>query len=314
MLPLSEAFLLADNYDNATGAPGRDGLPDFSGEIISGILDIANTPYSAWLSEGKEDALRDLTVKEVLLALDTLCHRSPYDREGGVRKPGAKLLVLASSYMTAYGQFDVDTLFRSLGCSVPVISPLEAMMDEVFRGAGKVKVGVLSRREDLSSGIYSSVFSERCRRHARQGSSCTVLARRDSSGFLTAFFDDYIASGAVEALDYLIVDGYGYDVPSLYAVVDSLTSVMNPESLKYSKFISPDLKILTPEESILRSCYSKMRQMSIFSYRISYPEARGYLTAGESLLIPFSLRYVPESLSSVIRTVYPQTFSFYVQD
>jgi len=307
---LSEALVSADVFDNASGAGVPDGLPDFSGESVNGVMDEFGSPYSALLSLDDGTSMRELCVKEALSAMDTACFLSPYDRDGGLYKAPAKIIILSSSYMAAYGQFDLDTLFFQKGCSLSVLSPLQCMLDEIFgEASGSIGVGVLAGRETLSSGIYSSQFAYYRHRYGMASSTCTVLSRRDSCDVIAAFFDDYISAGSVNKLDYLIVDEYGQDVDSLYKRASFLTSVMNPESLKYRNYISDDLKILVPEKSLVSRCYREMRSRGLFSFRIEHPRTEPYMTVASPhdslsfMLIPFSSRYASD-----------KTNRFYVQD
>ncbi|MBQ7268756.1 MAG: hypothetical protein IJS62_02755 [Bacteroidales bacterium] len=313
VLALTESFLAADRFDNATGRPVPDGLPDFSGECFAGILDEAGAPYSASLARDDGTLLREHCVRAALSALDTTCFLSPYDREGGVPKPPAKLLILASSSLAAYGQFDVDTLFRQMDCRVPVLSPLQCMMDEVFAQAeGEFNLGVLTERENLSTGIYSSMFAHRCNAKGLGASVCTVLSPRDSSELVSAFFDDYIAAGARGKLNYLMVDLPGQDAADLRERVDFLLSVMNPESLRYRGAIADDLKILLPGDCLLRRCYAEMRTRGLFSFHIAHPRAEGYLTV--PALIPFSERYASSQTLEILSHAEKSRSFFYIQD
>jgi len=313
VVALTDAFLCADRFDNASSRAIPDGLPDFSGECFSGILDETGAPYAALLAQDDGTLLRELCVRDVLAALDTTCYLSPYDLEGGMRKAPAKVLILASSCMAAYGQFDVDTLFQQMGCRIPVLSPLQCMLDEIFGQVdGDFNLGVLTDRANLSSGIYSSLFSYRCHQKGLKASACTVLAPRDSSDLLTGFFDDYIASGVRGKLNYLIVDEPGQDVDALYERVDALLSVMNPESLQYRGSIADDLKILVPDDCVLRQCYALMRERGLFSFRIAHPRAEAFLTTPS--LIPYSDRYAAPLTVQAIESAPEKTRSFYVQD
>ncbi|MBQ3996841.1 MAG: hypothetical protein II637_02255, partial [Bacteroidales bacterium] len=47
-LVLSEYLLGCDNFSNINGSAVPDGLPDFSGEVIVPILDVANAPYKGY--------------------------------------------------------------------------------------------------------------------------------------------------------------------------------------------------------------------------------------------------------------------------
>lgn len=313
VIPLTEAFLSADRFDNATGRPSPDGLPDFSGECFSGILDEAGGPYSASLMQDDGTLLRERCVRVTVDALDSTCFLSPYDREGGVPKAPAKLVVLASSPLTAYGQFDVDTLFTLMGCKVPVLSPLQCLMDEIFdQTETDVNLGVLTSRENLSTGVYSSVFAHYCHDKGLNASACTVLSPRDSSDVVGGFFDDYIAAGVRGKLDYLIVDVPGLDPAALREQVDLLLSVMNPESLKYREAVSPSLEILFPRDCVVRRCYAEMRSRGLFSFRIAHPRAEGFLTV--PALIPYSGRYASSRTLEILDFAPAKTRSFYVQD
>ena len=114
-LHLSEALMCSDDFDNVTGTAHPDALPDFAGEEICSLLDKANSPYRGYLKASNSSFLRDLTVRHVVESLDSAVFISPFDKEGMGRRKAAKLIVLASPYMAAYGRFDADTFFSCMG-------------------------------------------------------------------------------------------------------------------------------------------------------------------------------------------------------
>lgn len=133
---ISEAFMTCDNFDNINGSRLSDGLPDFAGEIIASIIDVANTPYSDYIDSSNTDFLRELTVKEVLAALDTTTSISQFDHNGITTKLGAKVIILASKEMIKFGLFDVDTLFKAAGRKIPVIASTDSakvVAEECFK-------------------------------------------------------------------------------------------------------------------------------------------------------------------------------------
>ena len=102
------------------------------------------------------------------------------------------------------------------------------------------------------------------------------------------------------------------DAAALRAQVDSLCSVMNPESLKYRGSVSENLKILLPDDCLVRRCYAEMRAQALFSFRIAHPRAEGFLTV--PALIPYSGRYAASKTLEIIASAPDKTRSFYVQD
>ena len=65
-LTVLEAMLSLDAFNNATGAPGADGKPDFDREYFQYLADQANMPYGNYAAEGKTKLLQEHVIKNIL--------------------------------------------------------------------------------------------------------------------------------------------------------------------------------------------------------------------------------------------------------
>ena len=123
-LTVLEAMLRLDAFQNKTGAPGADGIPDFSGEHFQYLADQANMPYGNYAAEGKTDLLKE----QVLRCMSFLFKDGQYH----VKKAGAfqiktketvKMIVVACNTATAYALPEIKA---HVGVNIPVVGVIEA--------------------------------------------------------------------------------------------------------------------------------------------------------------------------------------------
>lgn len=281
---LAGRFISDDDFDNVDGRLSPDGLPDFSGETIAVIADTANAPYDGYIGGGSTSLLRELSVRLVLTSLDTLCSIGDYDRDFLAYKDPAKLIVLASPQMAAYGHFDLDTLFRSTGSSVKVVSPLRLMFGSVLDAAkGPVSIAVMTDVDSLARGLYQTVFTEMQQERGAPKSHCFAAAA-DTTGadVLTAFLDRYEASGQSVPLSALLVDDMGVSLDELQESLLTIRSVQSEENLHYRQLITRDFRFVEGVTATARECFRIMRSRNIFTHNIAYPKSKYYVT------VPFS--------------------------
>ncbi|MBQ1619234.1 MAG: hypothetical protein II095_06875 [Bacteroidales bacterium] len=279
-IPLLKAFMQSDIYDNVDGRSSNDGLADFAGETICTVSDIANSPYAKFLAEGREDALREVTVRNVLATMDTLCRIGEHDQTGMGRKPASKVVVLPSPYASEFGLYDVDTLFNALGCGLHVVSPLRVMMDRVFSGRkGDAMVGVISTRDNVASGGYSSFVQEVSARHSLTGSDCVVFPS-DTSGAdpLVSFLNSYMAAGYTRPLDALLVDDYDIDPDAVAVSLSLLTDPSGDLSLTYGNLLARDFMLLDARRAAVEECYRILRSNNLFTHNIAQPKSLEFST------------------------------------
>lgn len=283
----SSKLFVCDERDNVTGNFVSDGLPDFSGEEIVSISDYAHSPYSKYLEEGREEELRELIVRECIDALDTLSFVSPYDRQGLGKRIPAKMIILTSSYSDTYGLKDVDSLYSAFGCSVRIVNPLRSMLSSA-RTAKDPCIGILTRRERLSAGIYSG---------------CYAFPKNESEGAdqLISFLDNYIAAGFTKPLSSIILDDPSVLSSDLEATLERVLSVMNEESFKYSRMITSDFRIINPESVTASECYDILRKENLFTHNIAFPKEVNLMSVGSPdspgyILIPFNEKFLHQDV------------------
>lgn len=279
--PLRDKFLESDIYDNVDGSLKSDGLADFAGETICAVSDFANAPYRRFVEEGREEALREITVRGVLATMDTLCYVGEYDRSGMGRKPRAKVVVLASPYASEYGLYDVDSLFSALGCRLPVVSPLRVMLDRVFAGRNTdAMVGVISPKGDLASGSYTAFVQEISGRKGLHGSECVVFQSDTSKADpLIAFLDNYMAAGYTRPLDALLIDDYSLDAEAIALSFKMLTDPLGGQSLGYGNIFADDFRLLDARRAVVEECYRLLRGHNLFTHKIAQPKSLDFITS-----------------------------------
>ena len=331
-LYFSERFVTCDERDNADGKPTQDYLPDFAGERIVSLVDPVYSPYSRFVLADNANALREVTVRAVVGALDTTCCLGPFDHEKRSRKPAAKLLVLASPYMAAYGGFDVDTLFRSTGIAVPVLSGPEVMMEQAMgEKGGTVSIAFLTDSLTAAAGVYPVVFNELCRKRGDSYSTLYVYsmpqeALSDSLSLSAAemqadpfkqILDRHSASGRTTALSALVVDDRSVCVDSLQASYSRILSHPSEENAFYRKMLSKDFRFIDGAKALTDACYRYLREHNLFTHIIAYPVAAAYQTSPEAkgyMLMDFDVNTLPVELSDRLRATAPETFKMYVPD
>ena len=267
---LAARFLECDMADNVRGRAWSDGLKDFAGETFSCITDVSFAPYAS-LSSGP-DSLRELAVRYAIAALDTHCNVSVYDLDGNASKASAKMLVLSDPWLYRYGKFDIDTLFTMTGRGIPVVSPQQLMLDAVLAGEKKsFNVGIICDSSYVGKGIYPEIFRAAAAEHNVVGARCT-----EGSGNLYGFLDTYIASGATDPLDAILIDDLSANLEELTAQVAAINSYSREESMKYGRYISRDLRIFNSGDLTMQKCYEILRSHNLFTHKIAQPMSRTY--------------------------------------
>ncbi len=281
---LRQKLMTVDEFDNIDGKRMQDGLPDFAGEVICTMVDFANSPYGPFVEDARLDDLREVSVRNVLAAMDTLCYINEFDRRGVASKPLPKLLVLASPYADAFGKYDIDTLFSSLGCSLPVMYPFEVMLDKVFKSKkGPVMVGVLSGKESLSPAGYEALVARKAAEEGRNGCGCIVFP--SDSGVqdpLLAFLDSCLVAGRVRPLDAIIVDDPAADASNMRWTLRRITDSGNQESLSYGNLVSAGCMLQEITGTVSEECYRILRGNNLFTHNIAYPKSLEFKTVLQS--------------------------------
>ena len=346
-LVLSEYLLGCDNFSNINGSAVPDGLPDFSGEVIVPILDVANAPYKGYLNAGNEDFLSEINVRNFVAAVDSSCYLSAYDEDKIVSKTRSKMVVLSSSLAAAYGFSDVDTLARAVGGGIPVFSTVHSMLSMAMSRKGEgLNLGIWTTKSILGAGVYSIVFPKVAADMGIKNASYEVLCPESEGTVLDRFLefiDRYKAVGGEGRLSSIVVDDPSVDVDSLRMAVESVMNMEHDSFLLYKSVLADDFMVIDPCSSVAASCLSYLRKSNRFTHRIAYPDVNAYVTApcrglgddayrgdgsfadqykfgreSNSGVVTFAVvelkdKYMPSELRDMMIVKTPKIFSLYVR-
>ena len=273
---LAEQFFFRDLQDNVDARFLSDGLPDFSGETFACIED--SLDYQSYAAAGRTEELRRQTVMRVLAALDTALHISPYDLEGLSSKASSKMVILADPFLTEYGGFDVDTLLSSTGCSVPVIRPIELMIDQAFEKGGRwdLSVGIICDPRFDGSGIYEKIFARKAAERGAKGASCVAYGMAERDSVLHRFLRRYTEAGNAKPLDAILIDDLSVQPDSLKLELAEIVSVMNESSMTWGRLISRNFVFLDTFDTVAERCHAFLRENNLFTHNIAKPQVSVY--------------------------------------
>ena len=240
-------------FDNVTGQPVPDALPDFAGEKICALYDFCPAP------EDREE-MRAATVRAVVEAMDGVCFVSPYDNEGLDTRPVAKALLLPSPN-AAWGMPDVDSLLTAFGIKLPVICPLKSVLEPFFKGRrGSASVAVLTTQEYASGEAYKGYIDFLAAKQGLDSVACTVSADSSVTAVLT------------HPVDLLIIDN-----PAL-------------DSRQISENVKP-IPVVDLARKGAEECYRALRRGNLFTHRVAWPEAMEYMSA-EGKILQYNTKYL----------------------
>ena len=292
---LAEQLSNRDLRDNVDGRHTPDGLPDVAGETFTCIED--GRPYAEWVNAGESEELRRQAVFRVLAALDTVVHISPFDLDGLAVKASTKMIVLADPYLMEYGGFDVDTLFRSSGCAIPVLSPMESMIERAFEQGKRwdLSVGILCDPQFDSTGIYEKIFARKAAEIGAKGAACVAYGIAPGDSLLHRFLGRYLAEGNTRPLDAVLIDNLSVDPESMKTDLAEIVSVMNESSMTLGRQISRGFFFLNSYDEVADRCYAFLRENNLFTHNIAKPQVSIYKPVrkpeaedGSIILIPGS--------------------------
>ena len=285
-IALARYFQSADRMDNVDGRPVRDSLPDFAGEIFEVILDDYNEPYSHFVTEGPDaavrlDSLREAAVQNALFAWDSTCVRT-----------SAKILVYTSSLQAEYGLFDVDTLQQLTGGRSILLSPVHTLLDQAYEGGARHMV-VWTSEKVRKSGAWQAVFE----RKGWKDATLAVITPEPALDIRTEFrslLRQYRALG--RNMDVLLLDSYDVAPSYLRSELELIRQAGTEEDNSFNRLLSKDFRFMEPKSSLIQTTYSLLRNERLFTHRIARPAVRYYETdesdQGQPMLEEVSASYV----------------------
>jgi len=160
-LTVLEALKTYDAHDNATGAKGPDGVPDFRDERFVYFGDQANMPYGNYPSSKKTDFLRELVLKDAAFLLGRRW-RADAAAMPRMDKPPVKAIVIACNTATAYGLDDLRAAAKAWGVPVVTVGVVEAGARGLAetRGDRSGSVAVLATKATCASNAYPKAIAK----------------------------------------------------------------------------------------------------------------------------------------------------------
>ena len=295
VIALARRFQSIDAVDNIDGSPVRDSLPDFAGECFDAILDAYSAPYSHFLNgdAAAVDSLRESAVRCAMSAWDSLCFRSSADQLPILGKQDAKILIYTSSLNSEYGLFDVDTLQQIVGGTSRILSTVDVMLDEALQSRN-VNIAVWTGREVCDSKAWENAFALK---NVSGEASISVLDPErafDIRTELRSLLRLYQGNG--RGLDVILLDRFGISPAPLESEIQMIRRGATEEDAAFSTMLSPDFRIITPEEAIVKATYGILRSQRLFTHRIALPVVRYYETEegvqGTQVLVEVTGPYV----------------------
>lgn len=162
-LTVLEALLTIDEFNNLTGAPGKDGIPDFQREHFQYLADQANMPYGNYAAEQKTPLLKEHILKNMRFLLGNSFRRWEKETWQLSSKESAKMLVLACNTATAFALTDIREFLKEENNEVSVIGVIDAGVKAALqqqREKGRGAIGVFATAGTVASNGYPRTLVE----------------------------------------------------------------------------------------------------------------------------------------------------------
>lgn len=293
-LSLAAQFKSVDAVDNIDGKAVSDSLPDFAGESFDVVMDLYNAPYTR-MASSSPDSLREVAVRNAVMAVDSIAYSNALDASSRLPKSRAKVFVLASSLLTEFGRFDIDTLFKMVEREPVILTSVDAMLDEAKR-SGCRRVAVWAPEQ--ARPAYEAA--------AQKAGLDLALVPMTGNGNPEPAFRDvlrvYRADHPNVVLDAVLLDSFTADLDALYAEQEHIHRQITEEDMSLDRILAPHFRFIEPKTSLSAACYRLLREKNLFTHDIAYPSVRYYQTEegwdGDFVLVEVGADYLfPEKTS-----------------
>jgi glutamate racemase len=162
-LTVLEALLTIDEFNNLTGATGKDGIPDFQQEHFQYLADQANMPYGNYAAENKTPLLKEHILKNMRFLLGNSFLRQKKVKWELKPKESAKMLVLACNTATAFALADIRQFLKEENSEITVIGVIDAGVKAALqhqREKGRGAIGVFATAGTVASNGYPRTLIE----------------------------------------------------------------------------------------------------------------------------------------------------------
>ncbi len=276
----AEELLSCDYFDNVDGRKSPDGLPDFAGETVAVISDNANAPYYGYLQNDNEKFLKELNVRNFISAIDTVCSVNQFENVPTSRKRSSKVVILSSSYASAFGYSDIMELNNVAKPDITVISPVRSLFGYAMSKHGNdANLAVWTTEPILGAGVYSTVNEQlkaeypTLKYNAFCPSELGSLKER-----IISFFRLYKSAGLEEQISAVLVDDIPLRADSLNRLFGKMIEDRDDSLRVYANYISRNFEFIDCGQAVAAECIRYLRSTNSFTHRVAYPNIVMYET------------------------------------
>jgi len=190
-LTILEAILTLDAFNNKTGEPGSDGIPDFSNEAFQYLADQANLPYGNYAAVNKVALLKELILKNMQFFLRNkyeTVHTKQWEQH---QKPMVKMVVIACNTATAYAISDIKKFVAERQQQIPVIGVIDAGVKaalEYHATHTNGTIGVFATAGTVASDAYPKTLRALA---TKSGLQQLVIVSQGGSGLAESIDRDF---------------------------------------------------------------------------------------------------------------------------
>lgn len=315
----TEKLLTSDRFNNVNGSYGADGLPDFSGETVNMMADFANYPYDRFVLSGEEQRLSEINVRNFISALDTSLKADSKSASEYIAKNGSKVVVLASSLSSVYGKYDIDTLIKTIGLNIPVISRIHVMMEQLYSGE-PINLLIWTMEKKIGEGVYALSIPEIFHSKSDVKSHYQTFSPSETGSMKDRFLnllDLYLQSGNTGKVSSLMVDDMRVDADTLGKIINEIRYSEDVSMSVYKEIFSEDFKFATPANALSDACFRYMRKQNLFTHKVAYPDMKAYISQKDTVANTFGFvemkeKYVSDSFLDFLQKNAPKIFKSYV--
>jgi glutamate racemase len=165
-LTVLQAIVTLDEFNNATGLSGADGVPDFTNEAFQYLADQANMPYGNYSSVNKTDLLKEHIIKGMDFLLNTSYDTGSDQTWKKQRKQNVKMIVIGCNTATAYALDDITAFAKGKDRTIPVVGVINAGVKAAmeYQKDRPGTIGVFATAGTVASNGYPNAirkFAER---------------------------------------------------------------------------------------------------------------------------------------------------------
>ena len=190
-LTILQAILTLDAFNNKTGEPGSDGIPDFANEAFQYLADQANMPYGNYAAANKTILLKEHILKNMQFFLQKQYVKQDKAQWQPHTKPMVKMIVIACNTATAYAINDIKDFVAAKQQQIPVIGVIDAGVKAALEYHAKKPdgtIGVFATAGTVASDGYPKAIRALA---AKAGMQQPVIVSQGGAGIAESIDRDF---------------------------------------------------------------------------------------------------------------------------